>query len=179
MDLFFIHDGEKEVINTKRVLYCVFLLVSVFITLALYFPSSGDTDDTSHLIVSTKKIVFVEDIENDSPTSNKEKAHNEITATNNKMMVNSGDKITIMTVSEYEKRKAKGSRKRKIVRILRRRIKYRAKQVIIRKDDAGSFDSIPKGVNLIGKLLTGIDRKIKFYMKTNYVSIQMCLKFNC
>lgn len=132
-NFFFVKDGGKNVLRTKKVLLLSTSVVLVGVSAVLFW---GEQDDTSFFGKS------------DKPLSSAGESDSIITPPTGK----------VGSLFKNSELKGAGSQRQKSV-VTGEKINYRAKQVLVSE---GAFDSartIPMGTNLIGKTLTTIDTR--------------------
>lgn len=134
-------DGEKDVLDRKRVFICIGLLVGIGSMSVIFF---GENNDSSVIAQSSTPIEHDQAKKGDSSSKDLQ-ASNKVNG-----LLNSSESIG-------EKPNNRNQR-----RVFPRRtlnIEYKATQVIERKGPSGLSKGLPLGTNLIGKLLTSIDTR--------------------
>lgn len=128
---FFIDEGGKSVIDSKRIKYAFAILVGLTTLIQIFMP-----EDNSLLAKSFKPLDGIEKVEKThKPTEAEE----------------------LVNAHEREARNQAQRGQRRSVRPMK--ITYNAKQVFNRSEAQGLVTPIPSGTNFVGKLINGIDTR--------------------
>ena len=138
---FFKTEADKEVLDRKRLIGSIALVLAIGVTFILFSNPNGD----SSVVVSSNAPIVV-----DNPDETQDSAP--ISSTVTGLLQASQQKVMGQTPAPKPRPQTKPT-----VRLPILKIKYRAPQVIERKSNLTS--KLPIGSNLVGKLLTSIDTR--------------------
>ena len=134
-------EADKEVLDRKRLIGSVALVLAIGVTFILFSTPNGD----SSVVVSSNAPIVV-----DNPDETQDSAP--LSPKVDDLLQASEQRVVDQTPAPKPRRRAKPIVQRPILKI-----KYRAPQVIERKGNPTS--KLPIGSNLVGKLLTSIDTR--------------------
>lgn len=136
-------EADKEVLDRKRLIGSVALVLAIGVAFILFSNPNGD----SSVVVSSNAPIVV-----DNPEETQDSAPISSKVTGLLQASQDKEKVVDQTPTSKPRRRAKIPIKHAVLKI-----KYRAPQVIERKGNLTS--KLPIGSNLVGKLLTSIDTR--------------------
>ena len=136
MDFFFLKDGNKKVLDIKKLKYIGSFFVCIYALCLIFIP-----DEYSSL--SDGKSSFLKE-------GNQE--------TNVKRVTTGAGNIIKVHQADYEARKSLHKKKKRIP-LVPQNVNFSAAQVITRSGLGGTMRALPSGSTFIGKLLDGVDTR--------------------